>query len=115
MNSQAKDILISVVSCAVGALLAVISPSLGVTANAGSVSSGQASTSVKPIDRFTSDKNYCKVFLGAKESGPDGVTADFIAAVDDTIEANGDDVKGTFTMIRDKCAAPAHGPMVKKV
>ena len=106
MNSQAKDILISLASCMVGALLAVNSTSLGVTDKAGSVRGGQAATSARPIDRFTNDKNYCNVFLGVNESGSDGVSADFTAAMAAAIKANDGDVKGTFTMIREKCTTP---------
>jgi hypothetical protein len=106
MNARTrKTLLVGVALCLSGGLLAQTTPAVSSathTENAGSQTTAAATT---PADRFTSNRNYCRVFLNPKDTDFDGDNTGFTAALDDAIEANGGDVKGTFSMIREKCAA----------
>ena len=107
MKTKSRNILVGVALCLSGGLLAMnsisrSSPTDKVQANAGSIQDRSAS-----VDRFASNTSYCKAFTGAQDVGTDGVSAEFSAALGDAIHANGDDVKSTFSRIREKCKVVA--------
>jgi hypothetical protein len=99
-----KTMLVGVALCLNGGLLAQTTPAVSSATRTESAGNQNTSAATKPADRFTNNKNYCEVFLNPKNAGPDDVNADFAAALDDAIEANGGDAEGTFSMIREKCA-----------
>ena len=101
MNAKAKDILVSVAFCLAGGLLAVNPISASFAAHTDSVNGEQVSAGA---ERFAGNSNYCNAFTGSQNVGSDGVSAEFSAALGDAIQANGGDVKRTFSTIRAKCA-----------
>jgi hypothetical protein len=105
MNAKTrKTMLVGVALCLSGALLAQTTPAISPATQTENAGNRNTAAATPPADRFTNNRNYCQVFLKAKNNGSDGVNADFTAALDDAIEANGGDVKNTFSMIREKCA-----------
>ena len=107
MNTQARNILVGIALCLSGGLLAMnsISNSSASDNERASVSNTQAAS--REVNRFASNTHYCKAFAGTQDVGTDGVSAEFSVALGDAIHANGDDVKLTFSMIREKCKTVA--------
>ena len=103
MNTQAKNILVSVAFCLGGGLLAVNAISTSFAANTDSMSSEPVFVRTVATDRFASTANFCKALTGAQEVGTDGVSAEFSAALSDAIQSNGGDAKRTFLSIPHKC------------
>jgi hypothetical protein len=105
MNTQTKYILGGVASCLSGGLLAMNLISISPTAETAPVSSKQALTDTAPAIIFASHSTYCQAFLGIQGVGSVGVSAEYSAALNNAIKANGGDVKRTHSMIRETCLA----------
>lgn len=105
MNAKAKEILVSVAFCLGGGLLAVNSISTSFAADMDSMNGEQVFVAAAGAERFAGNSNFCKALTGVQEVGTDGVSAEFSAALRDAIQANGGDVKRTFSMIRETCAS----------
>jgi hypothetical protein len=99
MKTATKKIIGAMALVLSGGILAVGSISY---ADAGGKQSSEA---VASVARFSGTPNYCQAFLGTQNVGTDGVSADFSAALGESIQANGGDVQRTYSMIREKCSA----------